>query len=396
LEQVLRQGYRAGEVRVIRRMQALLEVGAGRPAALVAKRLGLDATTVYGWLHAFMVDGLATLRSGRAPGRPSKLTPSQKLRLSEVIEAGPLAAGYPSGCGSTLFLQDLIQREFGQCYNHHYLATLLGNLGFSYQKARFVSDHLDPERRRGWREETWPAILAEATRRGALLLFGDEAGFAPWGSPAYTWARRGEQPTVLTCGKRKALKVFGLIDYFSGRCFRQHQTARFTADTYQAFLQGCSPKPIGRSFCCRTAPSDIDLQRIPGRGVQPIQAQFRFMHLPSSRMRSGTRRRTMLAQQQGSSAMESPRFVTPESTGVLPDSLPSWYAGTSFQWHAPSGWLAHPRPSWFYLSRWCTVDRHAISPWAEFSILVPSCSGPSGVCDNRRGTSALRRISGFP
>jgi hypothetical protein len=48
LEQVLRQGFRDGEVRVIRRVQALLEVGAGRPVALVAERLGLDATTVYG------------------------------------------------------------------------------------------------------------------------------------------------------------------------------------------------------------------------------------------------------------------------------------------------------------------------------------------------------------
>jgi len=42
---------------------------------------------------------------------------------------------------------------------------------------------------------------------------------------------------VPTCGKRKALKVFGLIDYFSGRFFWQHQTARFTADCYRTFLQ---------------------------------------------------------------------------------------------------------------------------------------------------------------
>jgi transposase len=144
LEQVLREGFRDGDVRVIRRVQALLEVGAGRPVVQVAERLGRDATTVYGWLHAFMVDGLATLRYGCGPGRPSKLTPSQKRQLCTLIEAGPLAAGYPSGCWSTLFLQDLIQREFGRLYNHHYLATLLHNLGYSYQKARFVSDHLTP------------------------------------------------------------------------------------------------------------------------------------------------------------------------------------------------------------------------------------------------------------
>jgi transposase len=237
LEGVLRQGFRDGDVRVIRRVQALLAVGAGRPVCAVAERPGLDASTVYGWLHAFLVDGLATLRYGRAPGRPSKLTPSQKQRLCALIEAGPLTAGYPSGCWSTLFLQDLIQREFGRFYNHHYLAALLRNLGFSYQKARFVSDHLDPERQWHWRQEIWPAILAEAQRRGALLLFGDEASFAQWGSLAYPWARRGQQPTVPTCGKRKALKVFGRIDYFSGRFFWQQQTARFTADAYRSCLE---------------------------------------------------------------------------------------------------------------------------------------------------------------
>ena len=121
LEGVLRQGFRDGDVRVIRRVQALLEGGSGRSVPVVADRLGLDASTVYGWLHAFLVDGLATLRYGRSPGRPSKLTPSQKHRLCELIEAGPLAAGYPSGCWSTLFLQDLIQREFGHLYNHHYV-----------------------------------------------------------------------------------------------------------------------------------------------------------------------------------------------------------------------------------------------------------------------------------
>ncbi len=47
---------------------------------------------------------------------------------------------------------------------------------------------------------------------------------------------RGQQPPVLTCGKRKAYKVFGLIDYFSGRLFAQGQTARFSGATYTAFL----------------------------------------------------------------------------------------------------------------------------------------------------------------
>ncbi len=134
-------------------------------------------------------------------------------------------------------LQDLVYREFGVCNNAHYLCALLRNLGFSYQKARFISDHLNEERRRVWIEQEWPTILRLARQRGALLLFGDEASFAQWGSLSYTWAPVGQQPLIKTCGKRKAYKVFGLIDYFSGHLFAKGQTERFTAATYCAFLQ---------------------------------------------------------------------------------------------------------------------------------------------------------------
>jgi transposase len=230
------QGLRDGDIQVVRRATALLEVGEGHAVAVVASRVGRKRATIYRWLHAFIVEGVASLRSQHSPGRPAKLTPSQKKRLSELLEAGPLGAGYPTGCWSAVLIQDLIYQEFGRLYNSHYLTAFLRNLGFSYQKARFISDHLNPERRRVWREEEWPAILRLARARGALLLFGDEASFAQWGSWSYTWARRGQQPLVTTCGKRKAYKVFGLIDYLTGRLFAQGQTARFTAETYCAFL----------------------------------------------------------------------------------------------------------------------------------------------------------------
>jgi len=236
VEAARRQGLREGNIQVVRRATALLEVGAGGAVPAVAARVGIGVATLYRWLAAFIVTGLGSLRSPRPAGRPAKLTPRQKKRLSELLDAGPLAAGYPTGCWSAALIQDLIYQEFGRLYNVHYLSAFLRNLGFTYQKARFVSDHLDPERRRVWREREWPALLREARARGALLLFGDEASFAQWGSLSYTWARRGQQPLVTTCGKRKAYKVFGLIDYLTGRFFYRGQTERFTAETYCAFL----------------------------------------------------------------------------------------------------------------------------------------------------------------
>src|SRR5262245_5792890 len=125
-------------------------------------------------------------------------------------------------------LQDLIQRQFGVEYHPHYSCTLLHHLGFSYQKARFVSDHLDEAKRLEWCQQTWPTVLRRARQRKALLLFGDEAIFAQWGSLSYPWAPQGHQPAVPTSGIRKAYKVFGLIDDFSGRFFFKAHTGGST------------------------------------------------------------------------------------------------------------------------------------------------------------------------
>jgi len=133
-------------------------------------------------------------------------------------------------------IQQLIYERFGVFYNVFYIAQLLKNLGFSYQKAAFVSDHLDEGKRHAWCTTTWPQIVRLATERQALLLFGDEASFPQWGTLSYTWARRGHQPLVKTSGKRKGYKVFGVIEYFTGRFWYQGQEGRLNSEAYITFL----------------------------------------------------------------------------------------------------------------------------------------------------------------
>ena len=61
----------------------------------------------------------------------------------ELLEAGPQVVGCETACWTSVLIRVLIWREFGVLYNRQYVCTLLHNLGFSFQKARFVSDHLD-------------------------------------------------------------------------------------------------------------------------------------------------------------------------------------------------------------------------------------------------------------
>jgi transposase len=234
----LQQAYCKDDVRLVRRTTVLIDLLVHHvPMAVLCERWDLSSSCLYDWQRAFLLHGMESLHYRHSGGRRPKLTPRQKKRLVELLEAGPQVVGCETACWTSVLLRVLIWREFGVLYNRQYVCTLLHNLGFSFQKARFVSDHLDAAKRLAWLQDKWPAIVRAAKRCKGLILFEDEASFAQWGSLSYTWARRGRQPEVPTSGKRKGYKVFGAIDYFSGRLFFQGINGRFNSESYQAFFQ---------------------------------------------------------------------------------------------------------------------------------------------------------------
>lgn len=236
MKEELEKAYARGDKRAVRRLSVLIMIGRRMALASILSLWNVSGQTVYNWLHEFARDGWESLEYEKAPGRPPRLTKSQKRRLAEWIEAGPEACGYASGCWTSILIQDLIWQKFHVLYNRFYVCELLRNLGFSFQKARFVSDHLDADARQRWMESEWPRILQQAKQLRASLFFGDEASFALWGSLSYTWGRKGHQPQVPTTGLRKGYKVFGAIEFFSGHLIYQGTEARFQSLSYQSFL----------------------------------------------------------------------------------------------------------------------------------------------------------------
>jgi transposase len=232
----LAKAYKRGDKRAVRRLSVLLMFGKRMNLASILSLWNVSVQTVYNWLDEFARYRWASVVYEKAPGRPPHLTKTQKRKLAAWIEAGSEACGYASGCWSSVLIQDLIDRKFHVLYNRFYVCELLRNLGFSFQKARFVSDHLDADARQRWMESEFPEILRQAKQLGASLFFGDEASFALWGSLSYTWGRRGRQPQVPTTGLRKGYKVFGAIEFFSGRLIYQGTEQRFQSDSYQSFL----------------------------------------------------------------------------------------------------------------------------------------------------------------
>jgi transposase len=237
VERQLKTAQHLGALRQIKYLLAILAVIDGQSVAQIAAILRVHEKTVAAWIHVFCCYGLTGAPRRQPPGRPPKLTPTQKATLATLLDEGPVKAGFSGACWRSPMIQQLIYNRFGVFYNVFYIAQLLKNLGFSFQKAAFVSDHLNEHKRQAWRTTTWPQILRLAKERQALVLFGDEASFPQGGTLTYTWARRGQQPKVKTCGKRKGYKVFGLIEYFTGRLFYQGQAGRLNSAAYLAFLR---------------------------------------------------------------------------------------------------------------------------------------------------------------
>jgi transposase len=236
LIQRLQQAYASHATRLIRRIHALLALADGKRMDEVAALLGLGEQTVRDWVHAFLVQGMDGLFYHPRAGRPAKLTVSQRHELKELVLAGPEAAGYSSACWTSGMIADLIHLRFRVAYAPRYICHLLGLLGLSFQRGRFTADHLNAEAALLWLEETWPTIVRQATEKQAVILFGDEASFAQWGTIGYTWALKGVQPTVKTSGVRKAYRVFGLLDCFGGTLYQRGLVGKFNSATYTDFL----------------------------------------------------------------------------------------------------------------------------------------------------------------
>ena len=108
----LHQAYASGALRLVKRIHALLAIADGMTVCEVAQMLtwaskqsGTTATVSSG--KALPVWSTSVLQGDQQTDQNA--TPGTEA----LIEAGPQAAGYPSGCWSATILQDLIHRHLG-------------------------------------------------------------------------------------------------------------------------------------------------------------------------------------------------------------------------------------------------------------------------------------------
>ena len=243
LKKELVTAQKLNNLHLYKRVKALLFIGQQYHMDDIADLLNVSARTIYNWFLRFLFERFSWLLgyhySGR--GRKPKLSKEQKKLLYDIVEHGPEKYGFDCGCWNSAIILEVIKREFKVTFNPRYLCTLLKKIGLTYQKAKFVSDRLDDEehqkKRREWEDKTWPSILIKAKELNGIIVFGDEVSFAQWGSLARTWAPKGKQPEIRTCGKRKGLKMFGVIEFNDGDFEYMECNGKFNGESYTEFLK---------------------------------------------------------------------------------------------------------------------------------------------------------------
>ncbi len=170
LKEMLFKAEHRGDLRTVKRINAILAVVERYSYSVIASILNVCDESIRLLFAAFLQKGCDNFIPGKSPGRRPKLTKTQRKQLVEIITNGPTAAGFPGACWRSLMIQHLIQERFGVFYSVNYIVQLMKNMGFSYQKARFVSDHKDPEKRKEWLEGTWPEITKLAKEKDAHIF----------------------------------------------------------------------------------------------------------------------------------------------------------------------------------------------------------------------------------
>lgn len=229
------------------RIRAVRQIGDGAHPEDVADALGLNRSTVYGWVAKYREGGEVALAAKPVPGRPPKLTGKQLRKLYRLIVGNdPRQLRFEFALWTRDMVREVIREQFGVALSEVSVGRLLRKLGLSPQRPAWQAYQQDPDAVARWKTEEFPAIRREAAKVGATIWFADEAGIRSDYHAGTTWAPKGQTPVVKSTGARFAVNLVSAVTAMGALRFAAYD-GRFTADEFIDFCQRLlhdSPGPV--------------------------------------------------------------------------------------------------------------------------------------------------------
>ena len=200
------------------RERAVRKVQEGESPEVVARVLGLNRSTVYGWLAQYRRGGWGALKAKPLFGRPPKLDGRSLSWIREMVAK-------------------LIKDKFKIALSLVSVGRLLAQLGITCQKPLHRALERDEALVQQWLKKEYPQIKALAQKEKAEIYFGDAAHIRSDHHAGRTWGRRGETPVVQATGARYGMSLISAVTARGHMRFMIKEKGGVNADVFIEFLK---------------------------------------------------------------------------------------------------------------------------------------------------------------
>jgi transposase len=194
------------------RIRAVGAVQSGESPEVVARAMGINRVTIYGWTALYRSGGWGQLNARKRGGRKPKLNAKAMQWIYRTVTMNqPTQFKFPFALWTSKMLAAIIAKHLGVKLSKASVCRLLVQMGLTAQRPLWRAYQQDPAAVNKWMEEQFPAIRAQAKREMAEIWFGDEAGVRSDAHSGTTWSPKGKTPIVSSTGARFGLNIISAV-----------------------------------------------------------------------------------------------------------------------------------------------------------------------------------------
>ena len=218
------------------RERAVRSVQDGESPEVVARVIGINRSTIYGWLAQYRRGGWGALKAKPLFGRPPKLDGKKLKWIYDIVtQKNPLQLNFAFALWTREMVAKLIKDKFHISLSLVSVGRLLAQLGITCQRPLHRALERDAALVQQWQE--YPKIKALARREKADIYFGDAAHMRSDHHAGRTWGKKGETPVVLSTGARYRVSLISAVTSRGYMRFMIKKKGGVNADVFIAFLR---------------------------------------------------------------------------------------------------------------------------------------------------------------
>lgn len=141
-----------------RRREGAKLLRCGVSQAEVARRMNVSRMAVTKWQRTLSKAGIKGLKKAGRAGRLPRLNDEFKEKLTKILKAGALSAGFGTDLWTLKRVASIIEKESGHVYTEAGVWFLLRDMGFSSQRPTTQARQRDETKIEYWKKRRWPLL----------------------------------------------------------------------------------------------------------------------------------------------------------------------------------------------------------------------------------------------